>query len=174
MYDRDIICLPKSFVQYGGVIPIPRRKNDRQFLIANKLIGKVQRTSDMDEHDIFQEMRSVFRTPMGYDDRFRFTILQTSGGDSKSLMVPELSCSYKWTASAIAGRNAKMPIYVLAEDELQVHICACTCSTTREHIKSTARSIMFVRKYRTSVRVTLSDGSLGLVLLIGHDTYLFH
>jgi hypothetical protein len=74
----------------------------------------------MDEHDIFQEMRSVFRTPMGYDDRFRFTILQTSGGDSKSLMVPELSSSYKWTASAIAGRNAKVPIYVLAEDELQL------------------------------------------------------
>ena len=38
------------------------------------------------------------------------------------------------------------------------------CSTTREHIKSTARSIMFVRKDRTAVRVTLSDGSLGLVL----------
>ena len=124
VYDRDIICLPKNFVQRGGVIPIPRRKTDRQFLIANKLIGKVQLTSDMDEYDIFQEIRSVFRTPMGYDDRFRFTVLQTSGGDSKSLMVPELSSSYKWTATAIAGRNAKVPIYVLAEDELQVWACA--------------------------------------------------
>lgn len=127
VYDRDIVCLPKNFAQRGGVIPIPRRKIDRQFLIANKLIGKVQLTSDMDEYDIFQEIRSVFRTPMGYNDRFRFAVLQTSGGDSKSLMVPELSSSYKWTATAIAGRNAKVPIYVLAEDDLQVWACATIC-----------------------------------------------
>lgn len=92
-------------------------------MVANKLIGKVQLKSHMTEKEIFQEIRSVFRTPMGYDSRFCFTVLQTSGGDSKCLMVPELSRSYKWTASAIAGRNAKVPIYILAEDELQVHMC---------------------------------------------------
>ena len=70
----------------------------------------------MDEEDVFDEIRSVFKSPM----QFRFTILQTSGGDSKSLMVPELSSSYKWTAAAIAGKNAKVPIYILAEDELLV------------------------------------------------------
>ena len=35
-------------------------------------------------------------------------------------MVPVLSESYKWTASAVAGRNAKVPIYILAEDQLEV------------------------------------------------------
>ena len=57
---------------------------------------------------------------MGYNDQFQFTILQTSEGDSKSLMIPELSSSYRWTATAIAGRNAKVPIYILADDELFV------------------------------------------------------
>ena len=122
VYDRDIICLPKTFVAKGGLIRIPRRQNDRKFLVTNKLIGKVQLKSPMTEREIFQEIRSVFRTPMGYDKRFRFTVLQTSGRDSKCLMVPELSRSYKWTASAIAGRNAKVPIYILAEDELQVYM----------------------------------------------------
>ena len=35
-------------------------------------------------------------------------------------MVPELSSSYRWTVGAVAGRNAKVPIYILAEDELEV------------------------------------------------------
>lgn len=115
VYDRDIICLPRT---YGGLIP--RRNNDRKFLVANKLIRKVQLKSYMTESEIFQEIRSVFKTPMGYDKRFRFTVLQTPGSDSKCLMVPELSSTYKWTASAITGRNAKVPIYILAEDELLV------------------------------------------------------
>jgi len=74
----------------------------------------------MDEGKIFNEIRSVFRTPMGYDDEFAFTILQQSGGGSKFLMIPELSSSYKWTAYAVVGRNAKVPIYILAEDQLEV------------------------------------------------------
>ena len=57
---------------------------------------------------------------MGYCEDFKFKILQSSGGDSRSLIVPELSHSYKWSASAVAGRNAKTPIYILAEEELQV------------------------------------------------------
>ena len=35
-------------------------------------------------------------------------------------MVPELSSSYKWSAGAVAGRNSKVPIYILAEDRLMV------------------------------------------------------
>ena len=34
------------------------------------------------------------------------------------------SChSYRWTASTVAGRNSKTPIYILAEDPLLV--CGC-------------------------------------------------
>ena len=32
--------------------------------------------------------------------------------------MPELSASYRWTA--VAGRNAKVPIYVLVQDRLEV------------------------------------------------------
>ena len=120
-HDRDIICLPKSFVQRGGLTQLPRKKDDWKLLVANKLIGKVRLRSNMNEGEIFQEVRSVFRSPMGYNDQFQFTILQTSEGDSKSLMIPELSSSYRWTATAIAGRNAKVPIYILADDELFVY-----------------------------------------------------
>lgn len=74
----------------------------------------------MKQREIFDEIRSVFRSPMGFDEEFEFTILQSAGGEAKGLMVPELSDSYKWTAGAVAGRNAKVPIYILAQDQLQV------------------------------------------------------
>ena len=64
--------------------------------------------------------RSVFRGPMDGDELFQFRILQSSGGDSRRLMIPVLSSSYKWTSHAVAGRNAKVPIYILAEDRLEV------------------------------------------------------
>ena len=76
--------------------------------MANKLVGKIQLQSDMSEAQIFNEKRSVFRSPMGCDDEFSFTILQQSGGGSKFLMVPELSSSYKWAAGDVAGRNSKV------------------------------------------------------------------
>ena len=90
-------------------------------------MGKIQLKSNMDEQEMFQEIRLVFLGPMDEDRSFQFSILQPSGGDSRTLMVPELSHSYHWTASSLAGRNAKTPIYILAEDELQVcYICAYT------------------------------------------------
>ena len=88
--------------------------------MANKLVGKIQIQSHMSEAEIYSEIRSVFKSPMGCDDEFPFTILQQSGGGSKFLMVPELSSSYKWTAGTVAGRNSKVPIYILAEDRLLV------------------------------------------------------
>ena len=57
---------------------------------------------------------------MREDPIFPFTVLQAAGGTSKSLMIPSLSTSYRWTASAVAGKNAKVPIYILAEAELEV------------------------------------------------------
>lgn len=87
----------------------PRKKDVRNFLAVSKLLGKSQlRTS----------------IPMDIDNRldhdFAFKILQPSGGDSRSLMIPELSNSYWWSASAVAGQNGKFPIYVLAEEQLEV------------------------------------------------------
>ena len=120
MYQRDIVCLPKGFSKEGDLIPIPRKRQERHFLAVNKLISKIQLRSAMREVQIFDEIRSVFRGPMGYDSSFKFKILQPFGGDSRSLMVPELSHSYHWTAGAVAGRNAKTPVYILAEDPLEV------------------------------------------------------
>ena len=92
-------------------------------LTVNKLIGKIQLHSGMEQEEIYEEICSVFSTPMGGADRFLFKILQSSGGDSRNLVVPELSLSYRWTASTVAGRNSKTPIYILAEDPLLV--CGC-------------------------------------------------
>ena len=119
-YERDIVCLPKQFDKQEDLIKIPRKRDVRHLLAVNKLVGKIQLRSNMEESDIFDEIRSVFRVPMDNDDGFQFQILQPSGGDSRSLLVPELSHSYQWTASAVAGRNAKTPIYILAQDQLEV------------------------------------------------------
>ncbi len=51
---------------------------------------------------------------------FRFKILQPSGGSSKSLSLPVRSTSFKWTASSVAGKNARVPMYILAQDDLKV------------------------------------------------------
>jgi len=121
-YERDIVCLPMWFAKEGDLIKIPRKKPVRRFLAVNKLLGKIQLRLTMGEAEIFEEIRSVFRAPMGSDNRFPFKMLQPSGGDSRSLMVPVLSHSYRWTASAVAGRNAKTPIYILAKEPLEVWI----------------------------------------------------
>ena len=70
----------------------------------------------MTELHIFDEIRSIFRSPMNEDMEFSIRILQMSGGGSKTLTIPVVSSTYKWTASAVAGKNAKCPIYVLAND----------------------------------------------------------
>ena len=119
-YERDIVCLPKSFAKKGQLIAIPRKKTLRHLLAVNKLVGKIQLKSSMSEEEMFDEIRSVFHSPMNDNSDFQFTILQSSGGDSRTLMVPELSDSYRWTAGSLAGRNAKTPIYILANDDLQV------------------------------------------------------
>ena len=86
----------------------------------NGLMGKIRLSSSMSEEMIMDEIRSVFRRPMKDRDNFMFTILQPSGGSSKSLSIPALSSSYKWTTGAVAGKNSKIPIYILAEDPLEV------------------------------------------------------
>ena len=114
------MCLPRQFARQGNLIDIPRKRHIRQKLAINKLVGKIQVNSSMTQSDIFMEVRSVFRTPMNSDDCFRFKVLQSSGGDSRNLVIPELSSTYRWTASAFVSKNAKIPIYILAVDDLKV------------------------------------------------------
>ena len=123
-YDRDIVCIPQSFVGRSGLITIPRQKEKWEFLACNKLFGKIQLSSAMSEDKIYKAIRSIFSGPMDNDPLFRFEILQSSGGRSKSLNVPVRSASYKSSAGAICGKNAKVPIYILAEDKLKVWSCA--------------------------------------------------
>lgn len=119
-YDRDILCLPKSYEKEGRNIKIPRGTVIRDYLASNGLIGKIRLTSDMNEKAIFDEIRSVFKGPMNESRHFQFSILQQTGGASKSLTVPAVSSSFSWTASAVAGKNSKVPIYIIAREELKV------------------------------------------------------
>ena len=72
----------------------------------------------MTEDELMSEIRSVFSVPMRQDSLFQFKILKSCGGGSRSLRIRQVSSSYKWTASTIAGKNSKCPIYILAEDDL--------------------------------------------------------
>ena len=119
-YDRDIICLPHYHSNEDGLVKIPRKKSVRDYLASNRLIGKIRLNSAMSEEDIMKEIRSVFKEPMGFSADFSFKILQLSGCGSKSLIVPVVSSSFKWTASVVAGRNCKVPVYILADDDLNV------------------------------------------------------
>ena len=47
-----------------GLIKIPQKKSMRDYLAMKHLIGKIRLTSDMNEGEIFQEIRSVFYGPM--------------------------------------------------------------------------------------------------------------
>lgn len=126
-YSRDILCLPNNFhYSRSGGIPIPRSKSTCDMLGRNGLIGKIALKSSMNEGDIMDEIRSVFSIPMKEKKDFQFTILQASGGNSKSLSIPALSASFRWTAGAVAGKSSKMPIYILALEPLDVSAIIAT------------------------------------------------
>ncbi len=71
----------------------------------NGLIGKIRLTSFMSESAIMSEIRSMFHVPMEEKNDFVFKILQASGGNSKTLSLPSLSASFKWTAGAVCGKK---------------------------------------------------------------------
>ena len=118
IHDREIICFPKSFINSKGLVKIHRKQSTRDYLVINTLIGNVRLRSDMTEDELMSEIRSVFSVPMRQDSLFQFKILKSCGGGSRSLRIRQVSSSYKWTASTIAGKNSKCPIYILAEDDL--------------------------------------------------------
>ena len=91
-------------------------QKDRSELSRNGLIGNI--TSSMNQDEIFDEIRSIFRKPMGESTTFQFDVLQPIGGKGKGLTVPALSPNYQWTASSILPKNAKCPLYILAKEPL--------------------------------------------------------
>ena len=125
-YDRDICCLPRSFLRKDGTVAIPRSTEKRTYLCAHGLVGKIRLTSDMAEEEIMDEIRSVFKRPFGYDTAFPFDILQPGGGSMKSLVIPSLSSSYAWTASSVAG-STKSKIYILAHRDIEVSLYRLWC-----------------------------------------------
>ena len=116
----DIMCLPKCPADRSGLVKIPWKKSVRDFLARNQLMGKIRLSSDMSEKSIMREVLSVYEVAMGKDKDFPFKILQNSGGSSRTLNTPAVSSSFKWTASAVSGRNAKVLIFILADAELNV------------------------------------------------------
>ena len=89
------------------MIKIPRSKASREFLARNGLIGKISLKSSMTEDELMSEIRSVFYGQMDKEKFFQFSILQPSGGGSKTLSVPSVLSSFKWSASSIAGKNTR-------------------------------------------------------------------
>ena len=121
-WDRTIICLPSCYPECsksGKDIAIPRKK--RAILAANGLIGKIHLESDWTEDDAFAEIRSVFSEAMENDTLFPFKMLLPTGSGTKSLTVPSLSHSFKWTPKEVAGK-AGSTIYILAEKSLKVQV----------------------------------------------------
>ena len=91
-------------------MPIPRKKKD--VLASFGLIGKIHLESNWTESEVLDEMRSVFEDAMDKDDSSPFNFLQVTGTGSKSLIVPKVSASYKWTPKEVAG-HADRPLYIL-------------------------------------------------------------
>ena len=87
----------------------------------------------MTEDELLSEIHSVFQVPMGGNDRFAFDVLQSTGGQNKALVVLSLSSSLKWTASALAPKNVKTPIYIIVREPLKVCV---TCSVTNTFFTS--------------------------------------
>ena len=118
-WDRNIVCLPFCYSKWcrtpSSGIAIPRKK--KCILAAHGLVGKVHLESDWSEDDVFNEIRSVFSEPMNNDPAFPFDMLQLTGTGTKTLGVPALSSSFRWTPKEVAGR-ADSTIYILCKKNL--------------------------------------------------------
>ena len=113
-----MICLPACYLELfnsNGVMPIPRKKKD--VLASFGLIRKIHLESTWSDSEVLDEIRSVFEDAMGKDDSFPFNFLQVTGTGTKSLILPKVSASYKWTPKEVAGR-ADRPLYILLRNHM--------------------------------------------------------
>ena len=117
-WDRDIICLPSMSTNNSVHITYPRGRYCAK-LGESGLIGKIRLMSTMTVEDVEDEIRSVFHRPMGDRKDFPFVFLQPTGFGSKSLTVPSLSPSFRWTPQQVARLGgSKQSIFILAQDKL--------------------------------------------------------
>ena len=122
IYERDIVLLPSHFAKEESGkkrIRIPRGEV-REYLSANNLLGKITLHSNMTQQDIFDDIRDIFQKPMKNKKDFDFTVLQPTGGGSKTLTIPCHSRSFEWSATSIVSKNTKTPIYLLANEDIEV------------------------------------------------------
>ena len=89
------ICLPNDFSN-TNIINIPRN-SQRESLSKDGLSGRIRLTSDMTEDEIFSEIRSVFRVPMANNDQFTFDVLQSTGGQNKTIQFVQVDCECSCT-----------------------------------------------------------------------------
>ena len=136
IWDRDIICLPQRLSSQKIAYP---RGSYRSILGEQGLIGKIRLMSNMDEDQVRcliatlthsvktlykhlqvkAEVHSVFQKPMGGREDFPFEFLQATGSGTRSLTVPAVSSSFRWTAQQVAKLGGyKQAIYILAKDDL--------------------------------------------------------
>ncbi len=115
-YDRDIVCLPNECG--SSKISFPRGKY-RSKLAASGLIGKIHLVSSMTVEEVETEVRSVFSRPMGGRNDFPFVYLQSTGAGTRTLTIPCLSPSFKWTAQQVAKLGTcSQAVYILAKEHL--------------------------------------------------------
>ena len=74
----------------------------------------------MTQQDFFDDIRDIFQKPMKNKKDFDFTVLQQTGGGSKTLTIPCHSRSFEWSATSIVSKNTKTPIYLLANEDIEV------------------------------------------------------
>ena len=99
----------------NGIMPIPRKKKD--VLASFGLVGRLHLESDWTDEEVKEEIRSTFNNATG-DKSLLFKFLQITGTGRKSLMIPMVSNSYKWTPKEVAGRADK-PVYIIMEQVLK-------------------------------------------------------
>ncbi len=120
-WDRNIVCLPFCYSKFFGSetngIPVPRKK--KSILAGHSLIGKIHLESDWSE-EVFNEL--FFCGPMQNESNFPFDILQLAGSGTKSLVVPALSSSFKWTPKEVAGRYDST-VYILCKKNIMNEVC---------------------------------------------------
>ena len=122
-WDREIVCLPSCYKELlvDGIMPIPRKKKD--VLASFGLVGRLHLESDWTEDEVKDEIKSTFRNATNEGMLFTFKFLQLTGAGKKSLMIPVVSNSYKWTPKEVAG-HADKTIYILLDNELRDEVNA--------------------------------------------------
>ena len=131
-WDRDIVCLPHSCSD--SKLSYPRGKY-RTKLGEKGLIGKMRLMSSMSVEEVENEIRLVFKQPMGGRNDFPFDFLQATGTGTKTLTIPSVSPSFSWTAQQVAklGGN-KQAIYIIAKKPLILPLDSCEVQWWYMHV----------------------------------------